>query len=1118
MDKIRGYKILRELTATSGTLYFAEKWGKRYVLKEFMRYRFPTEEGEECPEILRKVEIRTQKFYDRLRSTTARIRKKCREDGLLNVPLDIFREGKFIIKVTRQIEDCGVPYEELHKKLTPVQQSVLLKTALLQLDMLARIGFVHGDVKPENLMISRKGSVYSACIIDYDSGYFVGSELGEHVEHTPEYAAPEMLEFQLKMEYEESDEELQEAFAQVRPPADTYAMGCVFSYLLSGEALMLRDALGDPLQPGNQNRFGYPVQLPLVHPVWRGFLRRMVVADPALRCSPREVIDGVNASMITGAFKELTNPFAGLRGYHLRKEVPPMCRADMAIGQQGKKPVLLWHNEDCWQLKRTFRRQPRSVKALRKAHEEAFSRLERLSARVQKVLGHADIIRPFKIVRHGVCVFCLQQLPEGELLSLSALHTLMQPGQIDHLMNRLLTELQRCHQDGLICGVLDSNSLWVAKNGGQVQVVLTGTHRMLDTKVLPQSTQIDASPELLAPEIARYMAAMDADNRQIFAEMIGKHTDVFTMGLLYHLMLTGTLPEIADEMSSCYGMAAENDGIRLNSGLAPERAEIIRKMICFEPADRLPDCEAVIALIGAIGKAPAKKAPEKREPAKAEKHREAEKADTVESGKNAPKTEPAREKPKRPPESKPAEKLEPLDLPMEFLDIGDEDLWSTPPAVEDDNDGVVYLTDDEDPPVADDDNDGMVYIADDEDPPVADDDDGMVYIMTDEEEEALHGDSGAGSEEAAESEDDLPEIPELEAVIRVEGLCEHPNGFLKETGSRIENGENVLLRSLLPHEAQLTEQRGWHEQRRRAWNAVAQDIGLLPVKEIVRHSGVLYGVSDVPKEPMTWVDAAAEGVKQVTEWAIALLEQLKKLHARGLHCSLISPGELVFTGEEPDVQIRLHGFDHIRRSSSVVDARNWAAMLRERWIESECAAWAVDQPQCYLAPEAWENVFAGKTHALTTTADLFSFGVLLHVMLCGRLPVRDAENWRDAFAGNKVELDPEVPFAYRWLIGRLLKEDPRQRFPNCASVLEQLRIIQEQRDKRRSITIRRDGELVLDEVFTLYALADDGTEYCVDSAESNSSGRVTFRGYLPPEFTYEVRGDNVRQPCRWKLT
>lgn len=1095
MDKIRGYKILRELTATSGTLYFAEKWGKRYVLKEFMRYRFPTEEGEECPEILRKVETRTQKFYDRLRSTTARIRKKCREDGLLNVPLDIFREGKFIIKVTRQIEDCGIPYEELHKKLTPVQQSILLKTALLQLDMLERIGFVHGDIKPENLMISRRGSVYSACIIDYDSGYFLGSELGEHVEHTPEYASPEMLDFQMKMEYEVSDEELQKAFAQVRPPADAYAMGCVFCYLLSGEVLMLRDAAGDPLQPGNQNRFGYPVQLPLVHPVWRGFLRRMVVADPALRCSPREVIDGVNASMITGSFNELTDPFASLRGYHLRKEMPPMCRADMAIGRQGKKTVLLWHNEDCWQLKRTFRRQPRSVKVLRKAHEEAFSRLEHLSARLQKILGHADIIRPFKIVRHGVCVFCMQQLPEGELLPLCELHTLMQPEQIDHLFSRLLTELQRCHQDGFICGVLDSNSLWVAKNGGQVQVILTGTHRMLDSKILPQSTLLDASPELLAPELARYMAAMDADNRQIFVEMIGKHTDVFTMGLLYHLMLTGTLPEIADEMSSCYGMAAENDGIRLNSGLARERAEIIRKMICFEPADRLPDCETVIALISGIGKVPAKK-----EPPKSEKQCQAEKTDATEISKKATKKEPVRGNPKRPTEPKPTEKSEPLDLPLEFLDIGDEALWSIlQPTVEDDDDGVVY-------------------IADDEDPLAADDNDGMVYIMTDEEEEALLGDAGAKSEEETESVESLPEIPELEAVICVGGLCEHPNGFLKEMGSWVENGESVLLRSLLPHEAQLTEQRSWHEQRRKAWNAAAQEIGLLPVKKIVRYSGVLYGVCDVPKEPMTWVDAAAKGVKQVTEWAIALLEQLRQLHAHGLHCSLISPGELVFTGEEPDVQIRLHGFDHIRRSSSVVDARNWAAMLRDRWMESECAAWVVDQPQCYLAPEVWENVFAGKAHTLTTTADLFSFGVLLHVMLCGRLPARDAKNWREAFAGNKVELDQEVPFAYRWLIGRLLKEEPGHRFENCTSVLKQLRIIQEQWDKRHSITIRRDGRLVLDERFTLYALAADGTEYCVDSVKSNSSGRATFRGYLPTEFTYEVRGDNVQQPCRWKLT
>ena len=192
MDKIRGYKITGEVAASSARLYLAKRWGKRYVLKEFRHYRFPVEESEACPPMLSHVEQRTQAFYDRLQHQAQYVRKHVREDGLLNVPLEVFRQGKMIYKVTRQIDDCGIGTSELHEKLTPRQMAVLLRSILLQLQSLERIGFIHGDMKPENVVVTCFGKTYVGSVIDFDTGYIAVEGPGECVEFTPEYASPEM--------------------------------------------------------------------------------------------------------------------------------------------------------------------------------------------------------------------------------------------------------------------------------------------------------------------------------------------------------------------------------------------------------------------------------------------------------------------------------------------------------------------------------------------------------------------------------------------------------------------------------------------------------------------------------------------------------------------------------------------------------------------------------------------------------------------------------------------------------------------------------------------------------------------------------------------------------------
>ena len=104
---------------------------------------------------------------------------------------------------------------------------------------------------------------------------------------------------------------------------------------------------------------------------------------------------------------------------------------------------------------------------------------------------------------------------------------------------------------------------------------------------------------MLAPEIGMYMA--DArDGKSPFMEAIGPTADIYSLGLLYHLLLCGTLPQISEELDPddapvLYKAALQGaQYIKLSEKLDARHAEIIRKMIAGQPKARYRSCEQVL--------------------------------------------------------------------------------------------------------------------------------------------------------------------------------------------------------------------------------------------------------------------------------------------------------------------------------------------------------------------------------------------------------------------------------------------------------------------------------------------------------------------------------------------
>jgi serine/threonine-protein kinase len=165
-------------------------------------------------------------------------------------------------KISRVVVTSGPEQSRLH----PGAAITIVRDCLDGLKILHRMGILHGDLKPANIMLRRGGR---AKIIDFGSAVISLDPPRQRV-FTPAYAAPEVL-----------------TMKQWTPQSDLASLGYVVTELLAGRRLFPpRETVGELLA----RKQDLPDQLPRLLPqqVTRSarlmeFLQRLVAIDPGAR-------------------------------------------------------------------------------------------------------------------------------------------------------------------------------------------------------------------------------------------------------------------------------------------------------------------------------------------------------------------------------------------------------------------------------------------------------------------------------------------------------------------------------------------------------------------------------------------------------------------------------------------------------------------------------------------------------------------------------------------------------------------------------------------------------------------------------------------------------------------
>ena len=197
LPRLSGYEMVREVgTGSTGTVYLARQvsTGRQVAVKAL------------SPSLLD-----APGFRDRFRAE-ARLMTRFDDENLVNI-YDYLEPGDGAYLVMQYV--AGAPLRSLMRsgeRLSPQQSLGVLAGALSGLAAAHRLGVVHGDLKPENVVVSGDGV---SKLVDFGQASPSGSRPSGG---TPAYASPEVLR----------DE-------TVDARSDVYAAGVILYELLAGQ-------------------------------------------------------------------------------------------------------------------------------------------------------------------------------------------------------------------------------------------------------------------------------------------------------------------------------------------------------------------------------------------------------------------------------------------------------------------------------------------------------------------------------------------------------------------------------------------------------------------------------------------------------------------------------------------------------------------------------------------------------------------------------------------------------------------------------------------------------------------------------------------------------------------
>lgn len=231
-DIINGYRILEDFKVAGGMskISFAERGGKEYFIKEFLSPKYPTPDSPGSERIKAQKRKACEDFEAHHRKINQLIGERVGSGGNLVYAVSFFRNGPSYYKINEKIDTSGLSVEEI-SKLPLGNILIIAKSVCSSLTILHELNIVHGDLKPDNILIKQTGEkIYTGKLIDFDDSYFTKNppKDREAIVGTPEYYSPELAAYIM------ADEDDEVEPSSMTLASDVFTFGIILTEYFTG--------------------------------------------------------------------------------------------------------------------------------------------------------------------------------------------------------------------------------------------------------------------------------------------------------------------------------------------------------------------------------------------------------------------------------------------------------------------------------------------------------------------------------------------------------------------------------------------------------------------------------------------------------------------------------------------------------------------------------------------------------------------------------------------------------------------------------------------------------------------------------------------------------------------
>lgn len=229
MSILHGYTIDDDWhVVANGQWLLGKKDEKSYFIKKFNSPKYPNPILFK-PDVANRLKGEADVWFSEQQSIKSQLQRYAAPTGNLVTTVDLFREGFEYYKVTYAVDVASLSVSDI-ARLSDDKKILLLRTLAHSIRVLHRAGIVHGDLKPDNILVT-KGPLgdYITKVIDFDDSYFEKHPpVAEETVGTPNYYSPELAKYII-----DGDDSFKE---KITAQSDIFGLGLIFHEYLTGES------------------------------------------------------------------------------------------------------------------------------------------------------------------------------------------------------------------------------------------------------------------------------------------------------------------------------------------------------------------------------------------------------------------------------------------------------------------------------------------------------------------------------------------------------------------------------------------------------------------------------------------------------------------------------------------------------------------------------------------------------------------------------------------------------------------------------------------------------------------------------------------------------------------